>query len=446
MLTSVWRVVFQTGGAEGKSSRSREGGFSAMSRRKQADMDFGSDSFLDIIANIVGILIILIVIAGVRVSQEAINVESSGTESESDSQVAALSSEPDPKQQIREPGFLPPVPTPPRKPSPEPELTNAVPLDPAVTAKILAASEPEKAPPPKPKPRPVMPAYVPETPKPVPPSPELQQSIAELKKELDSLNQRSGQADASAKRYSEWSSELTKQIADARQTLQDGWDQATEQQKELRELERSFQRTKLVFIGKKKELSRAENQQAQKETLRHEFTPVSRVVDGKEIHFHVKDNRVAYVPLMELVERMKPQLRRQKDWLLKYREHKGRVGPHRGFLLDYVVVRKKLSALESARNGGAARIVPILLKFEPVEELTRETLDRALRPGSVFIREMQMADVNTTLTFWVYPDSYGMYRQLKKFAHAEGFTVAARPLEEGEVIKASPWGSKSAGQ
>lgn len=415
-----------------------------MSRRKQADMDFGSDSFLDIIANIVGILIILIVIAGVRVSQEAVNVESS--ESKSESHVAALPSKPDPKQQDREPGFLPPVPAPPREPGPEPEFTDAVPLEPAMTAKILAVSEPEKAPRPKPKPRPVMPAYVPETPNPVPPSPELQQSIAELKKELDSLDQRFGQADAMAKRYSEWSSELTQQIADARQTLQNGWDEATDQQKQLRELERSLKRTKLAFIGKEKELSRAEKQVAEKETLRHEFTPVSRVVDGNEIHFHVKDNRVAYVPLMELVERMKPQLRRQKDWLLKYREHKGRVGPHRGFLLDYVVVRKKLSALESARNGGAARIVPILLKFEPVEDLTRETLDRALRPGSVFIREMQMADVNTTLTFWVYPDSYGMYRQLKKFAHAEGFTVAARPLEQGEVIKASPWGSKSAGQ
>ena len=174
---------------------------------------------------------------------------------------------------------------------------------------------------------------------------------------------------------------------------------------------------------------------------------MSREVNDNEIHFHIKENRVGYVPLMELVERMKPQIARQRDWLMKYREHRGRVGPYRGFALDYVVVRERMSAFEEARlGGGVGRVVPMLLKFQPQPELIRESLDEALRPGSVFIRELQMADVKTTLTFWVYPDSFRTYRQLKEFAHAEGFTVAARPLQEGDVISASPWGSKSAGQ
>ena len=38
-------------------------------RRPKGELQFGSDSFLDVVANIVGILIILIVIAGLRVSQ-----------------------------------------------------------------------------------------------------------------------------------------------------------------------------------------------------------------------------------------------------------------------------------------------------------------------------------------------------------------------------------------
>jgi len=42
-----------------------------MSRRRNGeDPEFGSDSFLDIIANIVGILIILIVVAGVKVARQ----------------------------------------------------------------------------------------------------------------------------------------------------------------------------------------------------------------------------------------------------------------------------------------------------------------------------------------------------------------------------------------
>ena len=40
-----------------------------MSRRRDFEIVFGSDSFLDVIANIVGILIILIVIAGVKVGR-----------------------------------------------------------------------------------------------------------------------------------------------------------------------------------------------------------------------------------------------------------------------------------------------------------------------------------------------------------------------------------------
>ena len=35
----------------------------------RGDPDFGSDSFLDIIANLVGILVILIVLAGLRAAQ-----------------------------------------------------------------------------------------------------------------------------------------------------------------------------------------------------------------------------------------------------------------------------------------------------------------------------------------------------------------------------------------
>ena len=43
-------------------------------RRPKGELQFGSDSFLDVVANIVGILIILIVIAGLRVSQTPVMI------------------------------------------------------------------------------------------------------------------------------------------------------------------------------------------------------------------------------------------------------------------------------------------------------------------------------------------------------------------------------------
>ncbi len=404
-----------------------------MSRRQKAEMDFGSDSFLDIIANIVGILIILIVIAGVRVSQQAAEV----AESETTGSARAIAD--------AEPAFVPPLPLPPEFPKAEPALTDAAPLDPRITAAILAASEPQS--PSKPKPPRLMPGYVPDPPQPIAPSAKLLDSIAALQTQIKDLDRASKQIDGTAEQWRNWKSELDKQAETARKTLQNGWEYADAENRRLQDLKRHLDRTKLVFIGKQQELAKAAEQTANIETLRHKLTPVSREVNDNEIHFHVKDNRVAYVPLMDLVERMKPQIARQKDWLMKYREHRGRVGPYRGFALDYVVVRERISALEQARLGpGVGRVIPMLLKFHPQPELVRESLDEALRPGSVFIRELQLADVKTTLTFWVYPDSFGTYRKLKEFAHAEGFTVAARPLQEGDVISASPWGSKSAGQ
>ncbi len=411
-----------------------------MGRRKKEEMQFGSDSFLDVIANIVGILIILIVIAGVRVSQQA------AEEQEEDATATA-------PQSILAEGngnYVPPVPLPPllpQTPEPEPILTDAIPLNPLATSAILAASEPPKAlPAVRNKPRPVMPGYVPETPKPIAPSAKLQTAIASFQAELNGLDEKSKLAEQNQAKFLQWNRELQAQIESARKTLQHGWNDATLRKQKLRELQRSLERSKVEFIGKQQELTEAEKQKPPKDQLRHRLTPISRAVEGHELHFHLRDNRVAYVPLMELVKRMMPQIQRQSDWLMKYHEHRGRVGPYRGFHLDYLVVRQRMSALDSARGGGLAREIPMLLKFEPEADLTREALDQALRPGSVFIRELQMADVNTTLTFWVYPDSFGMYRQLKEFAHAEGFSVAARPLQEGDVITASPWGTKSAGQ
>lgn len=409
-----------------------------MSRRKPTEMAFGSDSFLDVITNMVGILIILIVIAGMRVREQAQN----SAEVQAASESAAASAIP----AESEPVYVPPLPT---ESVPAPILAEAIPNDPATTAAIFAASEPYRPSPipiPKAKPRPIMPGYVPPAPVAILPSRELENAIAKSQADLKALAEKSSQAGQSEKRLTEWNADLSKQIASARTTLQQGWDDASAQKQKLHDLKRTLDRTQVTFIGKQQELTAAEKQKPPTESIRHQLTPVSRVVEGNEIHFHVKENRVAYVPLMELVEKMKPQIQRQREWLLKYHEHRGRVGPYRGFQLDYVVVRQRLNAIEEARNGSMARVLPVLLKFEPQEELIRESLDEALRPGSVYIRELQMADVNTTLTFWVYPDSYGTYRQLKEFAHAEGFTVAARPLQEGDSITASPFGSKSSGQ
>ena len=174
---------------------------------------------------------------------------------------------------------------------------------------------------------------------------------------------------------------------------------------------------------------------------------MSREVQGKELHFRLIENRVSYVPIDQLIERLRPQISRHQDWLVKYHRHQGRVGPVRGYSMSYVVERQRTSLVEDLRSGsGMMRISVSRWQVDPGPELITESVEEALRPGSHYVRTLMLADPSTALTFWVYPDSFALYRGLQAFAHEQGFRVAARPLPFDVPIAGSPQGSRSAGQ
>jgi hypothetical protein len=52
----------------------------------------------------------------------------------------------------------------------------------------------------------------------------------------------------------------------------------------------------------------------------------------------------------------------------------------------------------------------------------------------------------TAVTLWAYPDSFAMYRRLRDYLHGRGFMVAGRPLPEGVPIASSRKGTTSRGQ
>ena len=116
-------------------------------------------------------------------------------------------------------------------------------------------------------------------------------------------------------------------------------------------------------------------------------------------------------------------------------------------MLNFVVEAQPLSALDEIRQGGSkVRIGLAQWEMVPESDLISESAEEALRAGSKFLQVVRRAAAETTLTFWVYPDSFELYRRLTQFAHDEEFTVAARPLPFGTSIAGSPRGSKSAGQ
>ena len=140
-------------------------------------------------------------------------------------------------------------------------------------------------------------------------------------------------------------------------------------------------------------------------------------------------------------------MERQKDWLAGRGRHEAVVGPVDGFTMHFQIERKELSTLDRNRLWyGAYRIGISHWEIFPEPDLKAETAEEALRRGSKFAQTVRMSPDHSTLTFWIYPDSFHAYRVLQAACQAEGFIVAARPLPEGVNIAGSPDGTRSAGQ
>jgi hypothetical protein len=177
-------------------------------------------------------------------------------------------------------------------------------------------------------------------------------------------------------------------------------------------------------------------------------TPISRLVDNEEIHFHLRQGRVAFVPLEKLVRMARDDVRRKADKVVDHddlREFTEAVGPVDGFRFRYTVERYE--KVEERPGGMAVRQVGVQntqWTIIPVTSQLGETIDDALAPNSAFRRVLAEYKADkTTITIWVYADSFDAFRRLRKELHQLGYGVAARPLPDGVMIAGSPKGSKS---
>lgn len=371
-----------------------------MSRRRSSEIVCGSDSFMDVLANIVGILIILIVITGVHVSHAP------------------------PKPKMKPAAAAPP------------ELSEPVELDTGVLEPIMAdvTTEPEPEPAVEPIPDLLEPLDL------VAQAKELETQIAVTTRESASL----GETLATANRLQ---TELDQKLIAARELLEARRGELKvvaardAQQKQDVELARQ------AIARLKAQLTEEQAKAPPVEKLQHRITPISKTVLGRELHFRIEKNRVAEVPIDALVDRLKEHIDRRKDWIVKNRQHKGQVGPINGFTLEYILGVETMSTLEELRAGvGGYRMSMRYWEIHPEPSLRGEGEDVATTQGSKFYQALVSSPPDTTLTFWVYPDSYSLYRKLQAFAHEHGFLVAGRPLPTGIAISGSPNGTKSASQ
>jgi hypothetical protein len=365
-----------------------------MPRGKASDeIEFGSDSFLDVVANIVGILIILIVVAGIKAGSAPIS--------------AARISQFLQKQTA---------------PSPPPPPVEASPL--SRPAPVPIAAEPLV----------------------IPPSPALLRKSEALKAELASLATDTQSSSAQINQEASQEKDVDQQIAEVNQKIESESAELGNRQRQLAEAQSRVESLKTGLLQMEVDVKQASQEQPALKTIKHQLTPLSREIQGKEISFRLSGNKVVYLPVEELMERLKPEVAQHRAQLLRDGIHRGEVGPVRGFRMEYVLEVRRLSIIDELRRGSAMTMGLSNWRLEPESDLNAETAEEALKEGSDFLQSLRGADSESTITFWVYPDSFELYRKLQEFAHHENFTVAARPIPYNVPIAGSPHGSRSSGQ
>ena len=393
-----------------------------MSRRRQSpELEFGSDSFLDVIANIVGILIILIVIVGMKVARQplensvaavpAAEVIEKTTNTEQTTQLQRRQQLLD---QITELGNLQQLAMQ-LEAELERWLSNAVTLEGTIQEETGDREL-------------------------------LRLQLVSASQQLERTKQREKSIADHHKAMTAALEVLRGQIGENKALLDQTSraNAAATAQSEL--IEKAIQVTGFETQQLAELLEQATQPSENAPRLRHRLQPVGQKVEEGELHFRVADNRISHVPLEELIERLKTQILNRRSTVIRMPKYEGMVGPISGYRMNYVVERANLSPLESLQYNGGIRVGVSRWTIEPDIEIPSETIGDAIRPGSRFRQLVETARPGSAVTLWIYPDSFAGFSALREVAHGLQLQVAARPLPQGIPITGSPGGSQSTAQ
>ncbi|MFT5525276.1 MAG: hypothetical protein ACI9G1_004293 [Pirellulaceae bacterium] len=336
-----------------------------MRRREEMDDTQGYDSFLDIVANLVGILLILIIVIGAQAADAMISGSSEEPELEEVNEVAR------PKQ-----------------------TSLALEFDINEVSSKIKRQELE---------------------------------VNYRRRERDLLNTKLAAIEVGMGKY-------RGNLDDAQRKRLQLINDLEEQQQDLQQIQKS--RWLL------------ENESPQTKVLEHLPTPMAKTVFGKELHFRLIDGHLTYIPWEQLLDRLKKEVP-SKLWKLDNAESVDeKIGPVYGFLMHYTI--KRMRQQVETRAGVAVRETIGLERFhfEPIDKAMGEPVDRALtEQHSKFSGVLAVEDPgSTTVTIWVYPNSFERFREVREHLYKRGFAVAGRPLTEDRPIGGSVYGSRSVAQ
>lgn len=323
---------------------------------------------------------------------------------------------------------------------------------------IASGRTPEKAEPKAPAPviaevrvKPVKaakPAPVAPTPTPIPEPPKLDRvAVSKAEAELDALTRDRARAEARAE-------EASQRLADA--SARAAADARASKTLAFRVRDPS---TRITQAAAKGGFLKAENEKLKgeiatlakaprpKANVLSNKNPVARASDGDEHHFELRHNRVSYVDLDRLLMLVKADAQLRIRLSDSARVVESQVGPVGPFSMRYSLGRSLPSGMQELMERRGISYDLRGWEVVPEFEGRGETFEASRTPVSEYTRAInRISPLKGSVTFWIYSDSFPLFRKLRDDLQARGYLVAARPLPDGMAIRGSPSGSLSAGQ
>ncbi|MDG2220813.1 MAG: hypothetical protein P8L85_05500 [Rubripirellula sp.] len=344
-------------------------------RKKRTALALGHDAFLDIVANLVGILIILVVVLGAQ-STAAIEEIKEQTVEESESELENQYASNDQLARL------------------------------AQDAMRAAAAQAD--------------------------SNRFEQRIKEYDQRVEiRKRQRGAMLDLLTQAKLAWQEE--KQKIDQEKLV------AAERQTE-------FDKTKSELESLKGQRERLENEPEEVVAIQHLPTPMAKTVFGEELHFRLKGNRLSIVPVEKLLDEIRRDFKRiaprSRDGLMD-----AAVGPIQGYVARYQMAKNRQMVSQGGQVQMATRIQLVGMTVEPLDEPHGQPIQQVLANRRQLDVELAGRQPDkTTITVWVYPDSFAAFRQLKEHLYSRGYATAARPLPMDHAISGGPQGTRSNAQ
>ncbi|MFK7765771.1 MAG: hypothetical protein AB8B55_00920 [Mariniblastus sp.] len=183
------------------------------------------------------------------------------------------------------------------------------------------------------------------------------------------------------------------------------------------------------------------------EVIEHFPNPIAKTVFTEEIHFRLSDGKIAYVPMDELLGRMKSEWKLKAEKLKQANSIIETVGPIGNFRMQYELAAE--STVDRARGGNVQRRTVKFQQFniQPSIRSFGEPADTAISEGSEFRKILSHREPRkTTVSVWVYPGSFPEHNQIKSWLHENGYQMASWPLDYGRRIAGGPKGFKTSAQ